>query len=238
MHDRIIGLYEENAAAWDTLRSRVLDEREWLDRFTALLPDGGSILDLGCGMGEPIARHVIEAGYRLTGIDSSPSLIAMAKDRFPEQQWIVGDMRELALEERFDGVVAWHSSFHLSPDDQRPMIARFAAHLRPGGMLMFTSGPEHGEAIGEWQGEPLYHASLAPEEYRALLDANGFDVVAHRIDDPDCGGATIWLARMRAASELEEAAERRKACTSPNGEAGESTSPPAADHELPENHAD
>jgi SAM-dependent methyltransferase len=195
MHERIIGLYEENAAVWDVLRGRVLGDREWFDRFTELLPRGGSVLDLGCGSGEPIARHLIEAGYRLTGIDSSPSLIALCKQRFPEQQWIVADMRTLDLGRRFDGILAWYSFFHLHFDDQRAMFPRFAAHAAPGASLMFTSGPMHGEAIGEWQGEPLYHASLAPEEYRALLDANGFEVESFKPGMPVADGPSVWIAR-------------------------------------------
>ncbi len=195
MHERIIGLYEENAAVWDVLRGRVLGDREWFDRFTELLPRGGSVLDLGCGSGEPIAHHLIEAGYRLTGIDSSPSLIALCKQRFPEQQWIVADMRTLDLGRRFDGILAWYSFFHLHFDDQRAMFPRFAAHAAPGATLMFTSGPQHGEAIGEWQGEPLYHASLAPEEYRTLLEANGFEVLSFKAGMPAAEGPSVWLAR-------------------------------------------
>jgi len=91
-------------------------------------------------------------------------------------------------------VLAWHSFFHLSPDDQRPMFARFAAHAAPGAPLLFTSGLEHGEAIGEWMGEPLYHGSLARADYEALLAENGFTFVDRRVRDPDCGDSTIWLA--------------------------------------------
>jgi SAM-dependent methyltransferase len=195
MHERIIGLYEENAAAWDRQRGRDLFEKPWMDRFLDLLPPHGSILDLGCGMGEPIARYFIGRGFGVTGVDSSPSLIALCKDRFPDHRWLVGDMRELALGHRFGAIIAWHSFFHLSPGDQRPMFARFAAHAEPGGVLMFTSGPTHGEAIGEWQGEPLYHGSLGSEEYRALLEENGFTVLRHVAEDPECGHATIWIAR-------------------------------------------
>ncbi len=74
--------------------------------------------------------------------------------------------------------MAWDSFFHLGFDDQRRMFAVFRAHAAPGAPLLFTSGPRHGEAIGRFRGEPLYHASLAPDEYRALLAANGFAVVA------------------------------------------------------------
>ena len=53
----------------------------------------------------------------------------------------------------------------------------------------------HGEAIGSYQGERLYHASLAPGEYRGLLSSHGFDLVFHQAEDPLCGLHTVWLAR-------------------------------------------
>jgi len=104
-------------------------------------------------------------------------------------------MRSLALRRRFDGLIAWHSSFHLTPEDQRAMFARFAAHARPGAPLMFTSGPEAGEVVGEWCGEPLYSASLAPDEYRRLLATHGFAVTNMVLNDETTGGATVWLVR-------------------------------------------
>lgn len=192
--ERIVDLYQRHAAAWDRARGRNLMERSWLDRFTGLLPPGGIVLDVGCGSGAPIAGHLAECGFVVTGIDSAPAMIAMCTARFPSARWIVADMRKLALGQRFDGLVAWDSFFHLTPDDQRAMFPAFAAHAAPGAALMFTSGPSQGVAMGTFEGEPLYHASLAPEEYRALLGANGFEVVAYVAQDPGCGGHTVWLA--------------------------------------------
>ena len=60
---------------------------------------------------------------------------------------------------------------------------------------MFTSGPAHGEAIGDFEGEPLYHGSLDPAEYRSLLDQNEFRVISHVVEDMNCGRHTIWLAQ-------------------------------------------
>jgi hypothetical protein len=57
--------------------------------------------------------------------------------------------------------------------------------------------PPLAKLSGKLEGEPLYHASLDPDEYRLLLDRNGFDVVTHVAEDPDCGGHTVWLARQR-----------------------------------------
>ncbi|QRM54458.1 class I SAM-dependent methyltransferase [Sinorhizobium sp. BG8] len=196
--DKITGLYERHALSFDRERGRSLFERPWLDRFTALIRPQGTILDIGCGMGEPISAALIADGFRLTGIDSSQTLIDLCRKRFAEHSWIVSDMRTLALARTFDGIIAWHSFFHLDPDSQRRMFPIFAAHARPGAPLMFTAGPSHGVAIGEYHGEPLYHASLDAEEYRSLLAECGFEVVSHVVEDPDCGGATVWLARRRA----------------------------------------
>jgi hypothetical protein len=107
------------------------------------------------------------------------------------------DMRQLALHRCFSGLLAWDSFFHLSPSDQRSMFSRLQEHAAPGAALMFTSGDTEGEAIGTLEGDSLYHGSLDPGEYRILLDAAGFSVVAHVVKDPACGHRTIWLARQR-----------------------------------------
>ncbi len=196
--DRIIDLYERYAHEWDEGRAGGnLFERPWLDRFTALLPLGGTVLDIGCGGGDPISRHLIDRGFALTGVDASPAMIALCEARFPSETFMVADMRTLSLGCQFDGLIAWDSFFHLTPDDQRAMFPIFGAHAAPQAGLMFTSGPQHGEAIGTLHGERLYHGSLDPAEYRALLDAQGFEVVAYVAEDPTCGAHTIWLARHR-----------------------------------------
>ncbi|HYF08377.1 MAG TPA: class I SAM-dependent methyltransferase [Acetobacteraceae bacterium] len=172
-------------------------ERAWLDRFLALLPPGAPVLDLGCGMAEPIAAYVIERGHPVTGVDGAPAMIALCRARFPAQRWIVADVRGFHLGETFAGLLAWDSLFHLPPDQQRAMFPVFGRHVGPGGALMFTSGPHHGIAMGEFEGEPLYHASLDAAEYQTLLHSHGFDVLAHRVEDPGCGDHTVWLARRR-----------------------------------------
>lgn len=198
--EAIISLYERQALDFDRNRSRSLQEKAWLDRFLGHVRPSGTVLDLGCGMAEPIARYLIETGVRVVGVDSSSSLIEMCRSRFPDLEWLVADMRQLALGRRFDGIVAWDSFFHLTRDDQRAMFARFAAHALPGAPLMFTSGRSEGEVIGSYGDEPLYHASLDPTEYEQVLAANGFSVRAYTPDDPECGQHTVWLATYDVSS--------------------------------------
>ncbi|SDX86123.1 class I SAM-dependent DNA methyltransferase [Roseicitreum antarcticum] len=196
--DAIIDLYQENASAWVNLRMRgqPLFEQPWLDRFLALTQKGErNILDLGCGSGRPIAEYFIAKACQITGVDGAVALTDIARETFPEHTWVAADMRNLPSLEKFHGVIAWHSFFHLKPEDQRPMFETFSRLCFPGAPLMFTSGTSLGEAIGTFEGQPLYHGSLEKAEYRCLLQENGFDVVEHIEEDPTCGGATVWLAQ-------------------------------------------
>jgi hypothetical protein len=78
------------------------------------------------------------------------------------------------------------------------MFTIFADHASAGTVLMFNTGPKHGEAVGEYNGDPLYHASLSPTEYGALIGRFGFDVVQHATEDAAAGGRTVWLCQRRA----------------------------------------
>lgn len=197
---RIIGHYEKHATAWDSDRQNSSwNDQVWHDRFIDNLAAGAKVLDLGCGSGRPVAQHMHERGLHVTGVDSSPTMISFCRSRLPDHEWIVADMRTLSLGRRFDGILAWDGFFHLGYDDQRRMFAVFAAHASAGTMLMFNTGPEHGEAIGSYRGDPLYHASLGAAEYEALISRFGFEVIDHAVNDQRAGGRTVWLCRVGGA---------------------------------------
>jgi len=191
----IIKIYKKHARAWTELRGQLLYEKAWLNYFLSLIPEHAQILDLGCGSGKPIAAYLIEQGHSVVGVDSSDVMIEMAKQNFPEQHWIQADMRQIELEQKFQGILAWDSFFHLTQHDQRKMFAQFSRFAEQGTVLMFTSGPSHGEALGDLFGDVLYHASLSQQEYRQLLKDHGFEVVKMVAEDPDCAGHTVCLAQ-------------------------------------------
>ncbi|MET0307172.1 MAG: class I SAM-dependent methyltransferase [Sphingomonas sp.] len=197
MPDRIAEHYERNAHAFDAARRGQFVEKPWLDRFLLGAPRNARLLDLGCGSGEPIDRYLIDRGHRLTGVDISATMIGLARTRFPKHHWLNGDMRTTPIDGGFDGALAWDSLFHLRGADQSAMIARIAACLLPGGMLLFNTGPAKGEVIGCQFDEPLYHASLDPAEYRALFAELGLIEIAFAPDDFATGGRSIWLARKK-----------------------------------------
>jgi SAM-dependent methyltransferase len=178
------------------LRTRSMMELPYLERATSITPPPGKVLDIGCGSGEPIARYFVDNGYDVTGVDFVDEMLTLCRTRFPGMTWRSMDMRLLDIPDQFNILIAWDSFFHLSPDDQRGMFPRFARHTADGGVLIFTSGTTEGGAIGgDLCGERLYHGSLNTDEYGRLLDQHGYDVVLHSIQDPHCGGHTVWVAR-------------------------------------------
>ena len=193
--DNIIEIYKKHARAWTELRGNFLYEKAWLDHFLARIPQHSKILDLGCGSGKPIADYLIQHDHKITGVDSSDVMIEMAQQNFPEQHWLQADIRTVEFDQKFNAILAWDSFFHLTPDDQRQMFRQFARLAQQGTVLMFSSGPSHGEAIGDLFGDALYHASLAPEEYRALLKQYGFEVIKMVAEDVECTGHTVWLTQ-------------------------------------------
>ncbi|HWJ71285.1 MAG TPA: class I SAM-dependent methyltransferase [Sphingobium sp.] len=199
-----VDFYIDHAAQFDAVRSRTLCERSWLEALLADVPAGGAILDAGCGSGEPMAAYLLARGFTVTGVDAAPPLLELARQRYPQARWIKADLRSLDLGERFDAILAWDSLFHLSAQAQRIALATFRAHAAPGAALLFNSGGAHGESANPMFGEPLYHASLSPEEYRALLTAQGFHVVRHVAQDRTCGGRAVWLARREYEEELDD----------------------------------
>lgn len=196
---RIVDLYREGADDWIARRRALAqEERPWIDRFIATLPPGGTVLDVGCGSGVPIAERLIAEGFRVTGVDASSGLLDHARARLPQGEWIEADMRTLDLGRRFDGVLAWSSLFHLSHADQRLTLSRLTGST--GEVLMFNAGGACETRLGEWRGEPLHHASLDPAEYADRLRQAGL------APETSSGGAMgshdghVWLARRMTAS--------------------------------------
>lgn len=192
---KVYEVYEKIIDWFDDARTKSLMESEYLNLIANTIPQKGSILDLGCGTGEPIAQFFIKKGFKVTGVDGSQKMIELCKKRFPSESWIVSDMREINLQQQFDAILAWHSFFHLDHDSQRNMFKVFESHIKPGGVLAFTTGDEEGEVWSDNGGQQLYHASLSEKEYNELIKNSSFRVLVHKVRDPECGEATVWVVQ-------------------------------------------
>ncbi len=128
---------------WSALYDAMdLDRRPHLDFYTSLVtPETRSLLDLGCGTGSitlAIAA-AMPAGARVTGVDLSPEMIRIAKDRAPNHEWVIGDLAAPPVTGPFDlAVICFHTLQMLTdPADLDRCFANVAAVLAPGGRFAF-----------------------------------------------------------------------------------------------------
>lgn len=164
---------------------------------------GERVLDLGCGDGA-LTEKLVDAGCRVVAVDSSPEQVRAARERGIDAR--VADATALGFDGEFDAVFS-NAVLHWIRDPDAALAAIHRA-LAPGGRLVAEFGG-HGcvasirAAFGEvLAGRDIDAEILNPwyfptaEEYRARLDANGFDVDSIRLfprPTPLPSDLTDWL---------------------------------------------
>lgn len=101
-------------------------------------PAGAHVLDAGCGTGR-YAVELARRGYRVTGLDASPDLIAVARERpgASAVAFVVADLTTLTSEPRYDAILCRGVLNDLVEDRvRRAAFAAFARALAPGGALV------------------------------------------------------------------------------------------------------
>ncbi|WP_441235930.1 class I SAM-dependent methyltransferase [Bradyrhizobium sp. 930_D9_N1_4] len=165
MDETTLTFYRQNAeayAGWAKAPSTRLKS------FLALLPSGGSILELGCGAGNHSAVMLAE-GFSVRATDGSPEMAAIASQRLGHP---VEAMRfdQLDAQEAYDGVWASACLLHVPRDELAGILARIYRALRPSGVFYasFKMGEEDGrDSLGR------YYSYISPEWLEATYASAG-----------------------------------------------------------------
>ena len=110
-------------------------EAAYVDALLRAAGRPGRVLDAGCGTGR-VAVELARRGHEVTGVDNDPSMLGVAREH-AGPRWVDADLAALGLAEAFDLVVAaGNVVVFLEPGTQPAVVARLAAHLAPGGLLV------------------------------------------------------------------------------------------------------
>lgn len=128
------------AARFDALEAEGVHVHGEADLVSALAPAPSRVLDAGCGTGR-VAVRLAATGHDVTGVDLDAGMLAVARDRAPQIAWHTADLATLDLGEHFDVVLCAGNVVPLAaPGTEPAVVARMAAHLRPGGLLVAGFG--------------------------------------------------------------------------------------------------
>lgn len=177
MDDATLQFYRDNAAcyaAWAKAPSTRLTS------FLGLLPQGASILELGCGAGNH-AAEMLAKGFVVRATDGSPEMAEAASRRLKHP---VEAMRFDQLDARgaYDGVWASACLLHVPRDELTGILARIHRALKPGGM--FYASYKIGEGDGRdslgryynYPSEEWLHATYAASGAWQMLKSDTSEI--------------------------------------------------------------
>ena len=154
---------------------------------------------MGCGAGTPIARYLLDQGYRLTGVDSSPAMLRVAQATCPEAELVASDMIAVELAGGYHGIVAWDSIFHVPKAQHAKLFHALSRWLVPTAPLLLSLGGSEGEFLAPMFGRDFFYSAHSPEVSLALLQAAGFEILLAEIDDGSSRGHLAVLCRKLAS---------------------------------------
>ena len=152
--------------------------RDW----ARALPAGASVLDLGCGFGQPVSEIFINSGFSLYGLDASPTLVSEFQKRFPGVPVSCATVMESDFfGKSFDAVIAIGLIFLLAEDEQKNLIKKVSSILNFNGRFLFTAPWQECSWNDILTGTAS--RSLGRETYLSLFNENGLRLVDEYTDE-------------------------------------------------------
>ena len=194
-YDRVAQEYArlEGEAEWPRMR--------WLRKLLSRLEPGSSVLDLGCGSGDPadveIAKH-----HNVTGVDISQMQVSLARQNVPSGNFIHGDAGSVEFPAAsFNAVISFYTLEHIPREELQTILGRVYRWLRPAGYLLLSTEPGDIEGvIGEWLGVPMFFSCFDSDTVSALVNQAGFEIVESSMETQVEQGKEIrylWLLARR-----------------------------------------
>jgi SAM-dependent methyltransferase len=171
----------------------------WLAQLQERVPAGGTVLDVGCGCGVPLARDLAATGYQVTGIDLSAVQVERVRRLVPAARFVRADATQVGFPPAsFDAVVSLYAPSTCRSTSSRRCSAGSAAGYDPGGWLLATTGQRAWTGTEDgWLGgdAPMWWSHADTATYRAWIERAGLAVVAEEVVPEGEGAHALFWAR-------------------------------------------
>lgn len=193
----------ERYAEWS--RHTRVEERE---RYTSLiidqLPQGTTVLDIGCGTGIPTTATLADH-FTVTGVDISAHQVTLARQNVPQATFLQADVANLDLAPAsFDAVIAFYSLICLPRAELFPVFQKIASWLKPEGFFVAALGAQEVEAFiaPDWLGVPMYWSLFDSATNQRLLQDAGLHILSAQEETEEEDGVPIpflWVVAQKPA---------------------------------------
>jgi cyclopropane fatty-acyl-phospholipid synthase-like methyltransferase len=183
-----IEYYNQNADSFfeGSVNANMSYER---DKFIALLPAGGKILDAGCGSGRD-SKAFLDQGFEVTAFDASEEMCKRASE-YIGQEVINMLFQDVSYKDEFDGIWASASLLHVSMDELPTIIKKMNEALKNGGVMYASFKYGDGTKMrGERRFSDFNEKSIVP-----LFENAGFDIISNEVGSDNRPGREneMWV---------------------------------------------
>ncbi|MEU1107307.1 class I SAM-dependent methyltransferase [Streptomyces tibetensis] len=193
--------YDALSLRYDQAYGAETKYQPWISELSGRIPAGGTVLDLGCGSGVPVARTLATVGHRVTGVDISEVQIRRARELVPQAEFIRADATAVDFgPASFDAVVSFYALIHIPLEEQLPLLQKVAGWLRPGGWFLGTTGHRAWTGVDEdWLagGTAMWWSHADAATNRTWITQAGLMVEQEEFVPEGEGGHALFWARRR-----------------------------------------
>jgi ubiquinone/menaquinone biosynthesis C-methylase UbiE len=170
---------------------------EELDFYKSII-SGKKVIDLGCGAGRDAAIFV-ENGFDYTGIDASEGMLKVARERVSKGKFQQMDFDKTTFRDgEFDGFWAAASFLHIPKKDVIGVLQEAKRITKNGGVGFISIREKNGIDEGmidenKHGGISRYFSFYTQDEFKNLIEKNGFSVIKMSTHTEDDERKTNWL---------------------------------------------
>lgn len=182
--------------AWtERLVAPIEDYKEEVERYVEAIKRCKSskpitMLHLGCGAGGH--DYHLKKQFTLTGVDLSQGMLDIAKELNPEVDYLLGDMRSIRLNKKFDAVIIPDSIAYMSTlGDLRKVMDTAADHLKPAGILCIVATTKE-----EFSNNNFVYSGSDAETHITIFENN------HVISDCNYEATLVYLIRQKGKLDI------------------------------------
>ena len=154
-----------------------------MNKLVALLRSGGSLLDIGCGSGNPVDVF-LASSFKVTGVDISIAQIECAKQNVPDATFIHSDATVVEFpDSAFDSIISIYAIEHIPREEHQQFFDRLHRWLRQHGyFLLAIEANASSDVYGTFLGFPTFRSCFDAAATKNLLIKSGFEVIESQIE--------------------------------------------------------